>query len=388
MENGLRPIQHMNAVSVRYPGALQAAEEFRLSRGIDVPNWSEWCFLPHGGWHAYVGGANGDVNFKNTTLVSDISILAAIEPWSLTQGIYRFDQDLISSLDQTSFKHNLPVDTLLRLPEWSVYVEAPNLSFFNDNLNGFWASLEEDSNSGGIELRFLFDTEDGLQPHVIHLGPWSLSEGVARSSAFSLSNSKDHSLLTNLFGLPEGQFSPIMEECAAAYSPLIAMVLHLCGDEYLKSRNLTDTKVRPQARHTIYGPRLFPADKPTIWKVGNTAPTATVKENAVDPQKIIIASFADMPRALVRGKSYHSTLPGDIKDWYCYTIDGGHSILVIAKEHADQAFSGETPPYMYSVPAPVKLVLRLGYEILNGYVITDAKYSDCGLIFEDDDDEF
>lgn len=388
MKNDLRPISHMKVVSIMYPGAWQAAETFRSSRGIDVPDWPEWCFLPHGAWHAYVGAINGDVNFKNKALIKDISLLAAIAPWCCTQGIYRFDKDLVSSLDLKYFKNCLPVETLLRLPEWSVYIETPNRSWLNNKLYGFWASLEADANSGGIELRFLFDTGDDLQPHVIHLGPWSLAEGIVRAFRFSYSNCNDHPLLETLFGLPDNQFSLAMEELANAYSPLVAMVLHLCSDEYLKSRNLYETDIRPQAQLAKNGFRLFPADKPTIWEVGKASSKASYKDNTVDPQQIIIASFADMPRALVKGKSYHSELPDEIKDWYCYTIDGGHSILVIAKDDVEVAFSEKMPPYMFSVPAPVKLVLRLGYENHKGYVITDAKYSNFGLEFEDDDEEF
>jgi len=52
---------------------------------------------------------------------------------------------------------------------------------------------------------------------------------------------------------------------------------------------------------------------------------------------------------IVRGKKYHSPLSFELEDAYCYTKDGGHSIIVVIEsEHKE----GE-PVEKFLVPAPV-----------------------------------
>lgn len=82
---------------------------------------------------------------------------------------------------------------------------------------------------------------------------------------------------------------------------------------------------------------------------------------------------------------YHSSLPPELAKWYCYTIDGGHSILAILKAHYkdDMVFTD------YLLPCPVKAVLSTNYEIKNGYVVVDLPYStEVGLMTEPKYDEF
>lgn len=85
----------------------------------------------------------------------------------------------------------------------------------------------------------------------------------------------------------------------------------------------------------------------------------------------------------VGGKAYHSPLPPELAEWYCYASDAGHSILVIL-----------TRDYKPGVdltdalcPAPVKAVLR-GWKAEGGYVVCDLPYSSqVGLQTDPADDE-
>lgn len=106
----------------------------------------------------------------------------------------------------------------------------------------------------------------------------------------------------------------------------------------------------------------------------------------MDRQQTIERYFAGTP-FLVRGKAYPSPLPPELADWYCYTSDGGHSILCLLEENAGAAFASHAE-FENLVPAPVKAVLR-GYRIVHGYVVADLAYDpDLGLITEAEDDEF
>lgn len=84
-----------------------------------------------------------------------------------------------------------------------------------------------------------------------------------------------------------------------------------------------------------------------------------------------------------KGMEYHTPLPDDLAKWYCYTIDGAHSILSILKIH----YTDEMVFTDFLIPCPVKAVLKKGYEIKNGFVIVDLPYSrEIGLGIEDMDE--
>lgn len=105
----------------------------------------------------------------------------------------------------------------------------------------------------------------------------------------------------------------------------------------------------------------------------------------INPIEIIERHFAGTPY-LVLGKQYPVTLPNELSPWYCYTVDGGHSILSLIEAQFD-----ESDPASWEndlCPCPVKAVMR-NYRILNGYPVAPLKYdSTFGLRTEPEDDEF
>ncbi len=100
------------------------------------------------------------------------------------------------------------------------------------------------------------------------------------------------------------------------------------------------------------------------------------------PQEIIAAVLG---RIAVPGRRYPRPLPADVARWYAYTVDGGHCILVLLDD--DPVDTGD--PQDRLVPAPVRAVLRAGYRLEGGYVVTDLPYDPTlGLIADEGDDEF
>jgi hypothetical protein len=86
----------------------------------------------------------------------------------------------------------------------------------------------------------------------------------------------------------------------------------------------------------------------------------------------------------VSGKQYHSPLPPDLDEWYCYPSDSGHSILCVLQG----IYKGGEDPTDYMVPVPVKAVLRR-YILHKGFVFVDLPYDpELGLITEEGDDEY
>jgi hypothetical protein len=100
-----------------------------------------------------------------------------------------------------------------------------------------------------------------------------------------------------------------------------------------------------------------------------------------------IEKFFEGTSFLVHGKSYHSELPAIVKDYYCYTSDGGHSILCLL----EKIIRYDVPAselWRQLCPVPVKAVLRK-YRIQGGFVVVDVPYSEeIGLQANPEDDEF
>jgi hypothetical protein len=94
---------------------------------------------------------------------------------------------------------------------------------------------------------------------------------------------------------------------------------------------------------------------------------------------------AQLMKHVQHGKSYPKPLPKELEDSYCYTKDGGHSIIVALE---NQWRVGKPIPDIL-VPAPVKTVLRLGWRIKDGYVWATIPYDNkFGLQVESGDDEY
>ena len=90
----------------------------------------------------------------------------------------------------------------------------------------------------------------------------------------------------------------------------------------------------------------------------------------------------------VAGRRYHSPLPAELAEWYCYTVDGGHSILCLLERDAGEAAASHNLTD-HLVPCPVRAVLRAGYRIQRGYVVVDLPSDqELGLLTEAGDDEY
>lgn len=95
-----------------------------------------------------------------------------------------------------------------------------------------------------------------------------------------------------------------------------------------------------------------------------------------------------------RGMAYPKPLPPELQQWYCYAVDGGHSILAILPMHLavwQGAGGDEEEIRQYLCPIPVKSVLR-GWWTECGYVVASSpvlRYDpELGLVYPPEDEEF
>jgi hypothetical protein len=257
----LRPLQHLNAASKVYPNAWKQAEQLLNEKGSSGQDWPGWCFLPIAGWYAIVSATQGGQRITDPQVAGDIGRLAAIGTWRYTQGIIRFDPDFYEELVKTTLSGEMPVEVLLRLPEWCVYIETPNMDFGGMPLFGFWCHLEYDVNTGQRELRLVLDMDANLLPFPVHLGDWPLLEAVNRSI-------NESSLQAKKLRIALMRDAVTGKMIADQLQSLVAMVLYICSDEPDVAGPDGSSPHHPEQKRTKKGLRFFPPDKPTIWRVG------------------------------------------------------------------------------------------------------------------------
>lgn len=237
--------------------------------------------MPMAAWYSIISSHHRTARLP-LNLITDVSQLAALGTWRYSQGVYRFDPDTFSALADTTVKGEIPSEVLLRLPEWCVYVEMPeDYRWFGTRLHGFWVHLEQDANTHRNELRFLLDTESELQPHILHIGPWTMIEAVDRW----FSEAKRQAVQANVLTPGSHEIGGTIEKIAESINPLVSLVLYLCSEE----PEIIDSKVPenrpryPRPKKVKGGWRLFPPDKPKMWAVGDKTGAQLRQANATEP---------------------------------------------------------------------------------------------------------
>lgn len=267
-----RARRHLDAYGKRYPGAWRKFDEFRENRQA-LGNWPDTVFCPMAGAYAILSG--GGANRLPPLLVEDVARLSACAAWRPSQGLYRFDPDLLAALWESPLSGDLPCELLRQMPAWCVYIDLSEQQP-NTGLYGFFAHLEWDTNDGTEELRLLIDMEDQLLPIPLHLGPWSLETAIEKML------NKAMRQLPQLGAPVAGEIAALASTLTPALSastltPLLSLLLYLCSDEADYER-----PPRPQPKKTRHGWRLFPPDQPHTWDVGVRIGAALRKSKGVD----------------------------------------------------------------------------------------------------------
>lgn len=301
-----RPRGHLMTAAALYPGAWRAYDNYRARRGVDLPNWPDWCFAPMAA--AYDIVSEGGKNPMPLHMIADVARLAAVAAWRVTQGIYRYDKSLYDALIDTPIAGDLPAEVLYRMPEWCVYIETPGLEWLDAPLYGFWAHLESDVNTQRPELRLLLDGEAELTPFPIHIGKWPLSEAVSRAIDVGRLNA------SSMLGVKvphEAQSiiqNAVPSSLTPTFAPLVSLLLYLCADEADLGVGVNRPS-RPTPTRTRRGMRIFPPDNPTTWDVGvriGAAMRAAYKATDTDQTDVNFETGKARPRAHIRRAHWHA----------------------------------------------------------------------------------
>ncbi|NLD15865.1 MAG: hypothetical protein GX665_12390 [Gammaproteobacteria bacterium] len=255
-----RPKQHLIQIAKQYPNCWRDVDEMRAGKGKDLPDWPVWCYLPIAGGLAIVSQHESMFD-----AASKAGVFTGLAAWRVTQGIYRFDPDLYSSLLDTPVTGDIPCSILYQLPEWCVYVETPG----GEKTEGFFAYLEYDINTGRHELRLIFDTTAGdLEQVILHLGSWTLETALEKSFAEAkrqlIKNDFSQAAFELNLALGAGELVQHQNSVAERALNFLLFICSQAGEVGTPERGPGN----PEPKRTKLGWRIFTAQKTSTWDVG------------------------------------------------------------------------------------------------------------------------
>lgn len=225
---------------------------YERSRAIcrQLADWPAWCYAP-------MAAALPLVDGEKPMLAAKFSALGA---WRMTKGIYRFDSTLMEELVRTPLDAAVPVDVLLRLPEWCVYIELNAMETFRGPARGVWIWLEPARTQGTecVVLTMLFDT--ALRPSDM------LDERATVALHIELSGDSVLEALEAAYP----RATAVLGALIPLAQPVISLLLYLCSSRSEISLNgvLSRPTLPVPVRTRRHGEKLFPAAAPRVWDLG------------------------------------------------------------------------------------------------------------------------
>lgn len=264
-----RPEEILRAFDARHPGIWEFFARCRRDR-----NWPDWCYVPVEAAHAFIGRemglAGGEAILRESLRRGDPALLAAgydagiastMAAWRMGRGIYIYDADFAAALAGTSLAGEIPVDVLLHLPEWAVYVELDR-----PPARGFFAALDWSPGRGHAEMRLLFDVGDPA-PMLLPL-PLTAStiEGMLEAMWTRMRANTERMNLPADPGRDEYMSGDMGRIIRDALPAAVNLLLYLCSPEAEYNGGVRPE--RPVVIKTRRGERMFPVATPRVWRIG------------------------------------------------------------------------------------------------------------------------
>ena len=221
---------------------------------IDI-NWPDTVFMPFGLYPHFLEQhynlPHRSFNLNDPLSRGMAQVLSCLAPWRATQDIVKFDPEIELQLRNMEFEGKIPTQTLLRLPAWCVYIDAP-LTVDGDDYYGFFVQL--DVNKSGLYLALTFQGADNIQQRIpLALGNFTLAESiVAVNTQSRLCGDKN-----------------FVNDADTGLIQAINMVIYLCAYGLSDNPDYSGNVInRPKPRKTKKGWRIFPPDKPKTHLLG------------------------------------------------------------------------------------------------------------------------
>ena len=241
-----------------------------------LKNYANWCFMPLSAWRSIVSQARPELDVFEQCNVA--AFLGAVGTWRYSQGIYKFDPTLYDELLNSESSGKLPADVLIRLPEWSIYIDTPNLFYDGVRCLGVFVHLEDDRVNNNRELRMYVITEkttfenhapNNYQTFVVYL-----NDGVTIDEAYELWFERIRENRAKIEIPDEEQYYKDLEgdreKNIDFIKKVLNLILYICSDEpEIVDRKTPDwLPTFPHPKKTKGEVRYFPAKRPHVYDVG------------------------------------------------------------------------------------------------------------------------
>lgn len=236
-------------------------------------NFPDHCLMPWEYWmFSYLTGNLPGIslddfvsNIKKNKKVSAVLNTMVVEwaiaaTWGYTKGIYKFNEELYKELIKTKVHNSIPSEVLLKIPEYSIYVETPGLQILDMEVGGFFASPLWSMSKDETHIYFMFKIVKNNS---------NLKIEEKHFAVKGIMISKDQNVeIIDTVGLCEKIDSPEHNFNIDLSIP-ISFLLYICSENnkynsslYMPSKNISCKKVKGNNF------RLFHASSPRIHKIG------------------------------------------------------------------------------------------------------------------------
>lgn len=173
--------------------------------------------------------------------------------WRYSQGIYKFDNDIFNYIINTKLERKIPAQSLLRLPEWSIYIETPGLE-----IDGFFASLQYNCNKINLCILLNYKDHDSffLAPIIL-----KIKSDTVYNCLLDFFNSDIYDLI--YIDYPKKNLESLVRK-------IVSLLLYICCDspDITDDKNIKSTASYPSLKKNKNEFRLLPPRKAKIWTVG------------------------------------------------------------------------------------------------------------------------
>ncbi len=266
----------------RYPTAWSRFDEARAGRRAGLTQPTTW--LTYGEVFSAYSRIFEDLG-RSDVPIEVMADLYSFGTWRVTQGVYRFDAELLAALRDTPLDVSLPASLLTRLPEWAVYIETPGLTHIAKPIAGVVATLLDAPSGLSLMMTMLPENvvsiDDDLDRIQLHLTDMPLRERLALDVAATSDLQEQIAATLSAYenegvSIPSDMKQEWSSKLAAALQadaidtvlsgivPFISLLLYLCSEE----PDLPERVELPKGTTTKRGVRFFPPSQARIWPVG------------------------------------------------------------------------------------------------------------------------
>ena len=152
-------------------GCYEQLDNCRFAKADGEIDWPDYCLLPINAAFTYLVYGLG---LSAEDAVAGCAELTACWTWRKNKIIYSFDADtatlLAEQANDVKVNDVLPADLLMHLPYPCIYIKAPGIL---EQMDGFWAWMDFDTNRNAPELRiqWVFEDMEHSYPEVLHIIP-------------------------------------------------------------------------------------------------------------------------------------------------------------------------------------------------------------------------